>query len=191
MNKQMLKDTAILCIITLIVGVCLAGVNALTREPIAKAEAEEKLAAYRQVFPEAANFETLPAPGEDSMVSEAMTAVDEAGEKLGYVFLSTSPNGYGGDISLALGVTNEGEITAVTVLSMSETPGLGAKCTEADFLDQFAGMNVPEVTYTKTGKTQPNEVDAISGATISTAAVTEAVNAALAYAQSLGEEVAP
>jgi len=190
MNKEMLKNTAILFAITLVVGLCLSGVNALTEGPIAEAEEQEKLDAYRVVFAEAADFEPV-ALEEGGMVSEAMAALDADGNTLGHVFLTTSPNGYGGDIALTVGVKLGGEISAVTVLSMGETPGLGAKITTAEFLDQFVGMNVPQVTYTKEGKTQPDQIDAISGATISTSAVTEAVNAALTCAAALGEEVAP
>ncbi len=191
MKKQMLKDTAVLFLITLVVGFCLAGVYHVTKAPIAAAEAEEKLQAYRDVFSEADDFVPAELPEGDGMVSEVMTALDADGSELGHVFLTTSPNGYGGDVALTVGVTNEGEITAVTVLNMSETAGLGANITKPDFLNQFAGMNVPQVVFTKEGKQAPEEIDAISGATISTRAVTEAVNAALTCAGQMREGVAP
>lgn len=191
MKKQMLKDTAILFGITLVVGFCLAGVFHVTEAPIAAAEAEEKLQSYREVFAEADDFVLADLPEDSNMVSEAMTAVDASGNELGHVFLTTSPNGYGGDVALTVGVTNDGEITSVAVLTMSETAGLGANITKPDFLDQFTGMNVPEVVFTKEGKQAPEEIDAISGATISTNAVTEAVNAALSCAAQMREGVAP
>lgn len=191
MNKQMLKDTTILFVITLVVGFCLAGVYHVTEAPIAAAEAEEKLQSYREVFAEADDFVLAELPEDPGMVSEAMTAVDATGNELGHVFLTTSPNGYGGDIALTVGVTNEGEITSVAVLTMSETAGLGANITKPEFLEQFAGMNVPEVVFTKEGKKAPEEIDAVSGATISTNAVTEAVNAALNCAAEMREGVAP
>lgn len=191
MNKQMFKDTAILFFITIVVGFCLAGVYHVTQAPIAAAEAEEKLQSYREVFPEADDFALADLPQDAGMVSEVMTALDASGSELGHVFLTTSPNGYGGDVALTVGVTNEGEITAVAVLTMSETAGLGANITKPEFLNQFAGMNVPEIVFTKEGKKAPEEIDAISGATISTNAATEAVNAALHCAAQMREGVNP
>ena len=76
---------------------------------------------------------------------------------------------------MAVGVATDGSLTGISVISQSETAGLGAKCAAADFADQFRGI--------KTGKSAPNEIDALSGATITTRAVTAAVNTGLAYAR--------
>ena len=73
------------------------------------------------------------------------------------------------------------------MLSIGETAGLGMKADEADFKDQFKDQNVPEFSYSKTGATQEGEIDALSGATITTNAVTNGVNAGLCVFQLLSE----
>lgn len=187
MMKKIIKDTLSLVAITIIAGVCLAFVHELTLDTIAAAEAEERAASYREVFPEAADFVGAGAFGiQDVMpdlptgvsIGEALFAVDGNGERIGCVVSATSANGYGGDIVLSVGIDVTGTITGMKVTSMSETSGLGSHCTDESFREQFKGI-AGEVIVTKTGRTQPNEIDAISGATFTTNAVTEAVNGAL------------
>ena len=84
---------------------------------------------------------------------------------------------------MAVGVATDGSLTGISVISQSETAGLGAKCAAADFADQFRGITGGTVVFIKTGKSAPNEIDALSGATITTRAVTAAVNTGLAYAR--------
>lgn len=194
MMKKIIHDTICLVVITLVAGVCLAFVNQITADPIAKAEAEERAASYRKVFPEAADFSEIAdtsalcdrissdlATGVS--INQALTAVDGNGTPLGCVVSVTSANGYGGDIVMSLGVSGDGTITGFTVTSMSETPSLGAYCTEDWFSEQFKGINAPAIRYTKDGKSEPDQIDAITGATKTTKAVTEAVNGGLRFAQ--------
>ncbi len=103
---------------------------------------------------------------------------------IGYVISVTSSNGYGGDITLAVGILRDGTISGISVISQGETAGLGAVCAEDKFTSQFAGIK-GFVEYVKNGKTEPNQIDALSGATVTTKAVTEAVNAAVAYVNEL------
>ena len=198
MMKKIIKDTLSLVVITIVAGICLAFVHELTLDTIAGAEAAERAASYREVFPEAADFiemenfdEALASASEGFAagvsIGEALLAVDENGNILGCVVSATSANGYGGDIVLSVGVdfsaTTTGvqrTITGVKVTSMSETSGLGSHCTDESFQDQFKGIS-GEVVYVKDGKTQPNEIDMISGATFTSRAVTEAVNGALRF----------
>ena len=189
--KKIIKNTAILLAITLIAGFALAFVYELTKSPIATAEEDEKNEAYAAVFAEASSFDTCKtdissytAP-KGVTVNEVKNALDSSGKLLGWVMTLTCSEGYGGDITLALGITNEGEITSMTVISMSETAGLGAKCTSEGFLGQFKGIKSERVEYTQDGKKADNEIDAISGATITTKAVTKAVNAGLELAYSV------
>ena len=100
---------------------------------------------------------------------------------IGYVASFTAKEGYGGDISLSMGVAADGTITGLEVLSASETAGLGANCTTDAFKSQFAGINSERVEYTKMGKSADNEIDALSGATITTKAITKAVNSLLLF----------
>lgn len=190
--KKIIRDTLILTAITLISGLALATVYQITKQPIAQAEAAAELAAYEGVFPEA-TFETLAPASFDPVAAgvadgegvtvEAVAAARRDGQTVGYALKVTSPNAYGGNITVAVGVATDGSLTGISVISQSETAGLGAKCAAADFADQFRGITGGTVVFTKTGKSAPNEIDALSGATITTRAVTAAVNTGLAYAR--------
>lgn len=196
-KSTIIKDTVILLIITLISGFILAAVNRATVEPIAYARTEEKNKTYREMFKEADTFEENETLTQECNSSKEFlddkgfngTKVDEAliaksnNETVGYIINATSPNGYGGDIQISIGLDKEGKIQGFEILSISETVGLGMKAKEDEFKSQFAGKNVKEIKYTKSGVTNEDEINAISGATITTSAVTEAVNSALAYAE--------
>ncbi len=198
-NKKntIIKDTLILLIITLVAGFSLAAINKITTEPIAYARAEEKNKAYRSMFKEAESFEEndtlvqkcdsseefLSNKGFDrTKVDEALIAKSSKGTE-GYIINATSPNGYAGNIQISLALDNDGKIQGFEILSISETVGLGMKANEDEFKSQFAGKNVKEIKYTKSGAKSEDEINAISGATITTSAVTEAVNSALVFAE--------
>ena len=102
----------------------------------------------------------------------------------------TSPNGYGGNITIAMGVTPDGALTGVSIISQSETSGLGAKCKDDKFTSQFAGITGDKVEYTKTQPTADNQIQAISGATVTTSAVVDAVNTGLSYVKAVYFDVA-
>lgn len=194
-KSSFLKNCVALLVITLVAGLALSAVNEITKEPIAKAEETARLEAYETVFPDA-EFETpqdldaLLEGGQASIdsvgltgctVSDILYANDANGERIGYVVAAVSPNGYGGDISVAVGIdAKTSTITGFSVLSNSETAGLGARCTEDEFVSQFAGKDATSIEYVKGGGAAGNQIDAISGATVTTNAVTEAVNSALA-----------
>ncbi len=203
MKNKFLKNCLALFLITLIAGISLATVNEITKEPIAKAQDKARLEAYEAVYQDA-NFVALDNTDEilnnssaslsnsglsNCTVDDVLKATDNNGNTIGYVFSATSPSGYGGDIKIAVGVsTITNKITGFTVLSHSETAGLGAKATNEDFKSQFEGKSADGISYTKTGAADDTEIDAISGATITSNAVCEAVNSALAvYNQQLKE----
>ena len=190
------KNILVLFFVALISVAILAVLNQVTMEPIAAAEAQAKQEAYMAVYPadefkEAAVGDyTSPEPEANVTVNAVLEAYKD-GAQVGYVIDATSPNGYGGDVQIAIGITNEGEITDFTVISAaSETPGLGAKSTEDEFQDQFAGLSALQpVEFSKTGANRDNnEYDAISGATITSTAVKQAVNEAIAVYQSMKGE---
>ena len=181
MIKKIVKDTLALVAIALVAVVCLAVVYALTKQPIADAEQNEKIAAYREVCSGAESFEDFEVATKISTdgnikINEVQIAKNEGGETVGYVLLITTNQGYGGDIKLSMGVLADGSVAGVKVISMNETPGLGAKCTDESWTSQFKGINAEKVEYTKDGKVRDNEIDAISGATYTTEAVVGAVN---------------
>ena len=191
MMKKIIKDTLSLVAITVVAGLCLSVVHELTAETILSAEAEERSASYREVFPEASDFiapdggaEYNPSPKDGVTIGDALFAADSEGNVIGCVISATSANGYGGDITLSVGIDSDGAITGMRVTSMSESPGFGSHCQDEAFQEQFRGIS-GEVVYTSSGKTLPNEIDMISGATFTTSAVTDAVNGALIAAREL------
>lgn len=190
MIKSIIRDTASLAVITVVAAICLAFVHGLTEDKIAQAEADERTASYREVFPDAADFieNDTDVFGETDIagvtIEEALLAVDGNGEIIGCVISSTSANGYGGDVTLSVGVDLSNTITGMRVTSMSESPGYGSHCQDEEFEEQFKGLG-GEITYVSDGADEPGEIDMISGATFTSRAVTEAVNGALDCARSL------
>ena len=191
--KSMLKDAGILFAITLVAGLLLGCVYQITKEPIARQEALAQENACREVFSDAESFEAVTDFTEEAAqtvlneggysaasVNACQEAKDASGTVLGYVLTVTTHEGYGGDIQFAMGVQDDGTLNGISILSISETAGLGMRATTDDFKNQFKDKNVEKFTYTKTGATSDDEIDALSGATITTNAMTNGVNAGLA-----------
>lgn len=197
-----LKDALVLTGITLMAGLLLGGAYEWTREPIAQQKIAANAAAYRAVFPDAEEFksdETLGKKVERSdallarsgmnlgnvTVDEAVYAYGENADFLGVVVKATSKDGYGGDIRIVAGVRDgeEKTVTGIDFLEINETAGLGMKATEAPFRDQFAGKSA--AGFVLPGKTLSggNSIEAISGATFTSNAVTNAVNGAVYFAR--------
>lgn len=174
--KEVLKPTAILFIICVVVSAALAGTNLLTADRIALAAAQKAEESRMVVLPGAESFEETDGH---------YTGKDSSGQAVGYVF-ETEGKGYGGTVKVMTGINTEGSITGVIVLSHSETPGLGANAEKAEFRDQYqqpvanltGGIQVVKFQAPKEG-----EIQAMTGATITSTAVTNAVNAAIAQYQ--------
>jgi electron transport complex protein RnfG len=137
------------------------------------------------VFASAADFAVEELTGDtqaaDSVDIDGLyQALDESGSILGYVLEITSHEGYNGDIQFAMGIANDGTVNGISLLSISETPGLGMRAEEV-LKPQFSDKKVTHFEYTKVGAVTDDQIDAISGATITTNAVTNAVNAGLDY----------
>ena len=194
MKNKIIKDALALTLITLVAGVALGGVYEITKDPIARQEAQAKAEAYEQVFTDAAAFEavemddTLTKTIRDQLdqegykaqsIEEVMRAEDQSGETLGYAFTIVTSEGYGGDIQFSMGVQNDGTLNGISILSIGETAGLGMNADTPAFNDQFVGKQVEKLQYTKNGATQDDEINAISGATVTTNAMTNGVNAGL------------
>lgn len=199
-KKSMIKDALILFAITLVAGLLLGFVYDVTKEPIEQQKAKAKAEACRNVFAAAETFE--PMMGEDGPtaffvagadvnvdIDEVMRALDGSGQLLGYVITVTDHEGYGGDIQFSMGVTLDGTLNGISLLSISETAGLGMKAGDV-LVPQFENKKVESFTYTKSGSTGDSEIDAISGATITTNAVVNGVNGGLQFFHSalLGTE---
>ncbi len=195
MNKTV-KDVMILTVITVIAGLLLGFFYNITKEPISAQQEKTKQEAYLRVFPGAVAIEPEPSL-EDKLASahtylteagygqesidEALLAKDASGNVLGYVFTVTTKEGYGGDIVISIGISKEGAMTGIEILSTNETAGLGMMADTDEFKNQFAGRTVAKFSYTKAGAAAEYEIDAISGATITTNAMVNAVDAGLAF----------
>lgn len=191
-KNTIIKDTLILTLITLVAGGLLGMVYEVTKEPIAQQAEKEKQEAYKAVFEDADSFEVcveaddadlaayLTENGfEAQTVNEVMEAKDASGETIGYALNMTTSEGYGGDISFSMSVTLDGTLNGISILDINETAGLGMNATKDEFKGQFAGKQVDAFEVTKSGAASDNEINAISGATITSKAITGGVNAGL------------
>ncbi len=201
--KKIVKNTLALTLITVVLGLVLGLVHEITLEPIAAQERRKQQEAYAEVLPDAESFEELDlssdglsekfaeAISEAGLTEETVDGVaeglDGSGALTGYVFTVTTGEGYGGDIQFTLGLSADGTIRGISFLSIEETAGLGMRADTDDFKQQFAGIQAESIAYTKTGASADNEIDAISGATVTTNAVTNGVNAGLAAYRVLAE----
>jgi electron transport complex protein RnfG len=200
MNKSLVSDCIRLLIITLVAGLCLGFVYNLTKDRIAQLQEESKQESYKTVFEDADSFEAVDFDEQEIAnlcdengltgitMSEIMAAQDASGEQIGYVFNVTSSEGYGGDVQLAVGIQSDGTLNGYDTLSISETAGLGMNAKKDDFKNQYKGIQADQLEVVKdgTGASDDSKIDAISGATITSKAVTSAVNACLAYAAAEG-----
>ncbi|MBR2868287.1 MAG: FMN-binding protein [Clostridia bacterium] len=171
--KEYAAPTVVLLIICIVAAFLLAVTNNVTAPKIAQVNAENEAKSRQVVFADAVGFgeETTNADG-----VRLVPALDANGTTIGYVAI-TVEKGYGGDISVMTGVDLDGKVTGVSILSMSETAGLGANATKESFLQQFIGK-ISGMTVTKNAPAE-NEIKALTGATITTKAVTAAVEAAI------------
>ncbi len=194
MNQKILKNTLILTAITLLSGLLLGFVYEITKDPIAASREKRKQEAYQTVLEEADSFEAFEAFEEKEAdeilknagisgcyVNEAAIALDGGQNVIGSVVTATSKEGYGGEIKVAVGITADGTVTGIELLSISETAGLGMNAQEPEFKEQFQDVNTDRFEVVKGDGGKDGKIDALSGATITTDAVTNAVNAAVSY----------
>lgn len=193
--NNIVKNTLILTAITVVSGLLLGVVYDITKEPIAQAQENTKQEAYRTVLSDASEFETVEFDADaaasllsengytSDVITEIAEGTDASGATVGYVISVQSSEAYDGSLSLSVGIASDGTVKGIEMLEISETAGLGMKADEVEFKDQFKDKNVQKFTYTKTGEDGDDKIDAISGATITTNAVTNAVDSALVYFQ--------
>ncbi|MEG1254554.1 RnfABCDGE type electron transport complex subunit G [Clostridium sp.] len=170
--KENLKLGATLLVITAIAGLILAFAYDITRAPI-EAKAKEDQAAALKVVLAADEFEDLNVEGVENIL--AIFEAKTGGETTGHVFNVIAKGGYGGDIELMVGINTDGTLSGMTVLKQSETPGLGTKATEPGFTDQFNGMSSEKELSVG------SDIQAVTGATITSKAVTSGINTAINY----------
>lgn len=190
-TKSMIKNALILFAITLVAGVLLGLVYQVTKDPIAYQEKLAQDKANQSVFAAASTFDdvTLDETGAATIASDfagvtiesVKEAKDSSGAGLGYV-VQVKSKGYGDFITYTVGITNEGNINGISIIKIAETPGLGMNA-EKVIVPQFADKAATAYTVVKNGQlTDPaTQIEAISGATITSRAVTNGVNAAVSY----------
>ena len=196
--NRILKDSLALFLITFISGLALGVVYNVTKEPIKNAEVRAEQEAYKRVLPEAVEFvedEQLDVEEANRLIGEklantemkkVLAGKDSSGNTVGYVMNVSNMAGYGGEINITVGILNDGTLKGYETLINNETAGLGQKAKEPAFSDQFKDKKVDFFEVVKSGKQQDYEIDSISGATITSKAVTNAVNGALIYFYAIG-----
>ena len=198
------KPAISLLVITLVAGLALGAAYEMTKGPIQKAEEAAAVAAYVAVCPDAEDFQEsddLEAKAEELTTSDSdisngtygnivfesvYQGLDASGNTAGYVVNVTSKDGFGGDITITVGISEDKKVTGMEFLTINETAGLGMNAQNPDFMNQFIGK---EGTFNlvKDGASGENDIQALSGATITSTAVTNAMNAALYLIDSAAE----
>lgn len=158
--NEIVKPVLVLVCICLVVTALLAYINSVTSPIIAKAEKEKTEQAMSEVLTEAEGFR----PVEIDNLPDRVTEIYSAENGSGYVFMLTT-KGYGGDMKLICGIKSDGTIEQCKTLSHSETSGLGSKTAEDPYRNQYCGKSADTLS----------EVDAITGATISSTAYKNAI----------------
>lgn len=182
--RNIAKLGLILFIITAISAAILAVANEATVEPIKQAQEKSNNEARQEVLSVATSFEALNKEEievivkEDNRIKEIFIGSDGSGNIVGYTIKSVS-SGYGGELEIITGISKEGKITGMKVVSHSETPGLGANSTTPKFQNQFIDKTTSSNLFVAKSSPKENEIQAISGATITSNAVSNGVNAAI------------
>ena len=183
MGKDMFILGLNLLIISAVAALLLALTNSVTASTIAQRNEQANAEARKLVLESAQDFEQVKDVKTDNSkgveVSEIYEAKDASGNTVGYT-LKVLPSGYGGKIELMVGIDSaKGQVSGINVVSNSETAGLGAKATNPEFSDQYKGKPLEELSVLKNGTPGDTEIKAISGATITSTAVTNGVDAAI------------
>lgn len=197
MNKRIVHDALVLFAFTVVLGLLLAVVYGITKAPIEKVNYEKTQAAYKQVFEDADSFEAyadfdadaandlVAENGYSDEIEDVQVAEDASGNTLGYVITVTAKDASQSTITFSVGIQADGTVNGYSITDISETPGLGMKAQEEEFYSQFEGKQVDSFTVVKSAPTADNEIESISGSTITSKAMANGVNACLVYFQNV------
>lgn len=182
-----MKETLKLGIILLLFSVFAAGVlgftNKLTSPIIDQRQKEETEAAYKELVPDADEFVKLDADKLSSLQAQFGKLVDviiaKKGGTANGALITTKGGGYGGDITILTGVDAEGKMIGIKILDHKETPDIGTKIEQKDFQDEFVGLSATENVTLVATKKEAQDVEKISGSTVSSKGVMAAVNLAI------------
>ncbi len=182
--KDIFKTGLILLIISVIAAMSLALTNEVTKDKIIEQRAMANELAKMQVLPEATRFEDVTGEMATEIIEnyapivEAYIGYGSSDEIVGYVFKS-KPTGFGGPMDVVTGINLNSEVTGLRVGSHQETPGLGAKGTDAAYYEQYAGKSAAELIGVSKTAASGNDIQAITGATITSDAITVGANASI------------
>lgn len=176
--KDILKPTLVLFIICLVVTGGLAFTNKATKDQVASINKQTEADTQKRVLSTADSFGAKQSFGDGS--ENNYVVAKQGNEVVGYVF-TTSSKSYGGAIKVMTGIDKTGKVTGVELLSTNDTPGLGLNAQKPEFRDQYkkAIPSSGQFTVTKSGETGDDKINALTGATITSKAVTSAVNDAI------------
>lgn len=169
-----------LFVICAVAALALGATNQITAPVIEERNIQANNESRQTVLPDAKEFKLVSNSEYENIngvVAEVYEGTD-ASDIIGYT-VKVLPKGYGGEIELIVGISSEGKVTGINIGSMKETPGLGAKASEEGFKGQFTGKPVEELSLVKGSASSDKEIQAISGATITSNAVTKGVNTAI------------
>lgn len=174
--REMIRPGLVLMLITVVAALCLGAAYAVTKEPIEKQLIQTKNASMQKIMPDADDFEEIEVnPGYEA---NSVYAATSQGDGIGYV-IGLKVKGYGGDIDVLAAIDVQGTIVGVDIVNHSETPGLGAKADSDAYLSQY--KNKTQFLTVVKSAAGDNDVQAVTSATITSNAVTTAVNSALDY----------
>jgi len=164
MSSKILTNKAypvvFLAVIVTVSVVLLIALNSVTSSIVEERRSEEIKGTLEKIFPEMSEYE----------LEDEVYMIYQDGEKSGYAFIA-SGSGYGGDIDILVGLDSDFKIKDISIITQTETPGLGARITESTFTDQFKGLSADEIAL----RSNNGMIDAITGATISSKAVVDTV----------------
>lgn len=172
-----LKPALPLTVISVVIALLLAVVNSVTADRIVQNTLIEKENAIKGIFAECDTFESGNPDSFENSVSDAGKVLDADGNIIGY-YADVAPIGFKGEISLIVGTDVEGKVVGASLLSASETPGVGTKATDSSYLEKYNGKASADI----------NSVDTITGATISSRAVRQGILSAVTTVEAIIKE---
>lgn len=195
LNTEIIRPTLVLFLCCLFITAILAWVYQVTNPIILASAANEQKTALKKVLPDSDAFDAVRTPAallaEGFKVPATVSAVHRGttgGQFAGYA-VSVAPKGYGGKIVLIVGIGPDGAIRGVTLVSMNETPGLGTRAKETAFLGAYAGLAAGDgLQVVKKASDRKGDIQALTGATVTSRAVTRGVGDALQLARDLMEK---
>jgi electron transport complex protein RnfG len=178
--RKITKLGVILFTVTAITGLILGVVHDITLAPIQQTQARLMTEALAGAMPEADSFSAVDVADAANPIITEVNEAKNGGKPAGYC-ITVTPSGYGGPIELVVGIPSTGGVRAIRILSQTETPGLGAKAPQQQFSGQFDNKESDRLSLVKSTPSAPGDIQAISGATITSTAVIDGVNVALEY----------